>query len=285
MRMTLSNRIAIAISAAALCLSLSAPVRAGSVLGGCRFDTATLRFAGTAEAQTVCLLRKVKPKGSGAVVQSIPPWLLARVDRPVDLEVAQVRRYLDRNGIDTADLGGPLASGDASTRRYFVIHDTSSPELPNATAFPADIDLPGHWTNRLTGWTGLSNKVNLIISRDGRSRTFVDWATDRPASATKVEVKFNAARRVFVHVENIQVRMRPPGSWAWRAPDPGFGAAQTQRLALAYIVASLRAGRWLIPAYHFNIDAGIPDGHDDPQNVDLADWVSRAEAIERDIRD
>ncbi|GAA4803695.1 hypothetical protein [Lysobacter hankyongensis] len=283
MRMTIPRSITIAIVAATMCIPLSAP--AGSILGGCRFDTTTLRFAGTPEAQTVCLLRKVKPKGSGAVVQPIPPWLLARVGKPIDLEVVQVQRYLDRNAIGSADLGGPLASGDASTRRYFVIHDTSSPELPNASAFPVEIDLPGHWTNRLTGWDGLSNKVNLIISRDGRSRTFLDWAADRPRSATKVEVQFNAARRVFVHVENIQVRMKPPGSWAWRAPDPGFGAAQTQRLALAYIVASLRAGRWLIPAYHFNIDEGIPDGHDDPQNVDLADWVSRAEQIERQIRE
>ncbi|MFZ5637920.1 MAG: hypothetical protein ACOY82_15170 [Pseudomonadota bacterium] len=266
-------------------LSASPSALAGTGLGGCRFDTAALRFAGTPQEQATCLLRRVKPKGGGAVVQPIPPWLLARVGKPVDLELERVRRYLDLNGIDSADLGGPLALGDAAARHYFVVHDTSSPELPNAPAFPADIDLPGHASNRLTGWSGLSNKVNLIISRDGRSRTFRDWAVDRPASATKVEVKFNAARRVFVHVENIQVRMKPPGSWAWRAPEPGFGEGQYRRLALAYIVASVRAGRWLIPAYHFNIDEGIPDGHDDPQNVDLGVWVSRIEEIERRIRE
>jgi hypothetical protein len=280
-------RIVGSIAMAAIAGLSSAPLSAlaGTALGGCRFDTTTLRFAGTPQEQTTCLLRKVKPKGSGASVQPIPSWLLARVGKPVDLEVAQVRRYLERNGIDSADLGGPLALGDAGARHYFVVHDTSSPELPNAPAFPADIDLPGHPSNRLTGWSGVSKKVNLIISRDGRSRTFRDWAVDRPSSATKVERQFNAARRVFVHVENIQVRMKPPGSWAWRAPEPGFGEGQYQRLALTYIVASVRAGRWLIPAYHFNIDEGIPDGHDDPQNVDLGVWVSRIEETERRMRE
>jgi hypothetical protein len=31
--------------------------------------------------------------------------------------------------------------------------------------------------------------------------------------------------------------------------------------------------------YHCAIDAGIPDGHDDPQNFDLAFWVGRLEEL------
>jgi hypothetical protein len=54
---------------------------------------------------------------------------------------------------------------------------------------------------------------------------------------------------------------------------------QEQRLALAYIVASVRAGRWLIPAYHFNIDQGLPNVHDDPQNVELKSWVEQIAMI------
>lgn len=77
--------------------------------------------------------------------------------------------------------------------------------------------------------------------------------------------------------------MNPDNSFFWKAPTPGFSDAQEKRLALAYIVASVRAGRWLIPAYHFNVDNGIPDGHDDPQNTDLAAWVAKIEAIEAEI--
>lgn len=280
--MTITRLIVIGTLVASASLPQSA--QAGLTIGGCQFDPIKMSFAGTPEEQATCLLRKVKQKGGGATIQTIPPWLLQRVGKPVSLKVKQVQLYLDKNQISSTDLGGTLALGDTTARRYFVIHDTSSPELPNAPVFPTEIDLPNHWTNRLTGWEGVSKKVNLIISRDGRSRTFQDWGAARPKSATKVEVKFNSARRAFVHVENIQVRMKPPGSWAWRAPDPGFGASQEQRLALAYIAASLRAGKWLIPAYHFNIDQGLPEGHDDPQNTNLASWVARVEAIEQQIQ-
>lgn len=54
------------------------------------------------------------------------------------------------------------------------------------------------------------------------------------------------------------------------APVPGFTPAQYRSLALLYVLASARAGMWLIPAFHANIDRGIPEAHDDPQHFDLA---------------
>ena len=51
---------------------------------------------------------------------------------------------------------------------------------------------------------------------------------------------------------------------------PGFTLQQYDKLALLYAMASARAGSWLIPAYHAAWDEGIADGHDDPQNFDLA---------------
>lgn len=51
------------------------------------------------------------------------------------------------------------------------------------------------------------------------------------------------------------------------------------RLALRYVSASVQRGDWLIPGYHCAIDAGIPDGHDDPQNFDLAFWAGRLEEL------
>ena len=66
-----------------------------------------------------------------------------------------------------------------------------------------------------------------------------------------------------------------------RAPDPGFSAAQYERLALVYTIASVRAGRWLIPAFHAAIDSGIRGGHDDPQNFDLEAFAASLERLVR----
>ena len=55
----------------------------------------------------------------------------------------------------------------------------------------------------------------------------------------------------------------------FQAPVPGFTPAQYDALALVYVVASVRAGRWLIPAFHAVIDEGIRNKHDDPQNFEL----------------
>ena len=74
-------------------------------------------------------------------------------------------------------------------------------------------------------------------------------------------------------MENQQPRradpVGPPGNDRI-APTPGLTPAQYDALALAYVVASARAGRWLIPAFHADLDEGLADAHDDPQAFDLA---------------
>lgn len=277
-----------AISLALTILSVfSAPAAASAaVQGPYKFDSNTLRFGGTVAETAACLLRKVKEQGSGAEAQPIPAWLGNRVTRPVPFTVEQVRRYLSDNAIDVAELTNRVVLGDTPTIRYFVIHDTSWPEsIPAGSAFSRDINEASWSGNRLSGWVSVARKVNLIISRDGRSRRLQEWGAIRPSPATKIEQNnyVPAARRVFVHVENVQPRIKPAGSWAWKAPTPGFGPAQEKRLALAYVVASLRAGRWLIPAYHFNIDQGLPGAHDDPQHADLDSWVNEISTIEAAI--
>jgi hypothetical protein len=44
-------------------------------------------------------------------------------------------------------------------------------------------------------------------------------------------------------------------------------------------VASVRAGSWLIPAYHSVIDEGISNKHDDPQNFELASFAASLERL------
>jgi len=52
-----------------------------------------------------------------------------------------------------------------------------------------------------------------------------------------------------------------------------------ERLAFIYVVASVRAGKWLIPAFHSSLDLGFPDRHDDPQNFNLQDWADNLAAL------
>ena len=86
----------------------------------------------------------------------------------------------------------------------------------------------------------------------------------------------SSKRGLFIGIENIQPRIGlpavpAPGKKAndLIAPDPGFTPAQYRRLALLYVAAGVRRGRWLIPAFHAVVDSRYADGHDDPQNFDM----------------
>ncbi len=103
-----------------------------------------------------------------------------------------------------------------------------------------------------------------------------------PWRATKFETATNFGTRLrglFLHTEMVQPRRSMPGrGWLndFLAPAPGFSQTQYDRLALVYIVASRRAGAWMIPGFHAVIDDGIYDKHDgiydkhdDPQNFEF----------------
>jgi hypothetical protein len=64
-----------------------------------------------------------------------------------------------------------------------------------------------------------------------------------------------------------------------QTPDPSFTAVQYERLALLYIIASVRAEHWLIPAFHAAIDGHIPNGHDDPLNFDIDSFATGLEWV------
>ena len=62
-------------------------------------------------------------------------------------------------------------------------------------------------------------------------------------------------------------------------PTPGFSKAQYRQLAALYVYASARAGRWLIPAQHNTVDAGIEGAHDDPWGFDLPRFAAEIEKL------
>lgn len=248
----------------------------------CAFDKQSLSFEGTPVQQATCLLRQVKRYGNVAPEQPLPANIASLVGTNVAFDADDVRHWLSKAGISEEDLGGnldlPLArakAGDSNApfTRYFVIHDTSTPNY-GTKPIPSDINEKAWKHNDLSRWKeGNQSKAHLFVNRLGESLTAVKL--DQPWRATKFEKTDGTNMKgLFMHVENIQPRRSLEGGSAGNdalAPDPGFADKQYERLALLYVAASVRRGDWLIPAFHCVLDLGL-NGHDDPQNFDLAAW-------------
>ena len=246
----------------------------------CAFDVARLSFAGTPIVQARCLLSPIRIHGEiGPPPARLGAFLERHVGKRVRIDRERLRALLQAEGLPAlaASVETPLSRArnndpQAPFARYFVIHDTSL-ELPGSE-FP---DNESERANGL-GWTypDGTQVAHTFTNRRGEVLFSHDYAI--PWRATKRErdaITGGHAKGLFLHNELNQVRLNepsgPPGNHS-RAPVPGFTAAQYDRLALLYILASVRGGRWLIPGFHAVIDSGIPDAHDDPQNFDMAAW-------------
>jgi hypothetical protein len=253
-------------------------------MGPCEFDAGLMSFKGDAKTQAACLLSPVQPFGKiGAPREDLPSPIADFVGRSRDLPArAALMRVLRERGLDqdlAPTLDQPVAhahDNDPLSRSvtYFVIHDTSSPNYMGRP-WPGDIDRDSSINN--LGRYACANKIeraHVFINRSGAIMQAHDF--DVPWRATKFEMApdfGSALKGLFVHVELVQPRKRAPGrGWAndFLAPNPGFSPAQYDALAVVYAIASVRAGFWLIPAFHAVLDDGIWDKHDDPQNFDLA---------------
>jgi hypothetical protein len=274
--------------------------------GLCKFDAATASFAGTPSEQARCLLRPVKKQGNlGDALQSLPQPLEDLVGKPVAFSKPDLRAFLQAASIAEKDIGGSLdkplsrgktTAGRATPARYFVIHDTSTPNCSQKNAcavqnqFPANMNQPD-WSHNKTfnGHKGAANPVaHMITNRVGASFTMLELS--EPIRAVKFESCVAAAaankRGLFIHVENVQPRLSDPLPAAGQnprndatAPTPGFTDPQYERLALIYIAASSRRGDWLIPALHAPLDSAYRDGHDDPQNFALESFAKAVETL------
>jgi len=245
----------------------------------CAFDTNTLSFPGSPLEQARCLLRPVKIHGDlAAPLAKLPAPLEKLIGQPVTVDRAALRKYLADHAIAENVIGGPLTNHCGA--KYFVIHDTSTPNYGDSP-MPTNINTTAWALNNLNRYTNRA-AAHAFVNRLGDSITPHPFA--QPWRATKLEVRVlgEKGRGLFVHIELIQPRRRDPGGGPKNdaiAPDPGFTVAQYDRLALLYLSASLQHGTWLIPGYHAAVDAGIPDAHDDPQNFDLTFWAGRLETL------
>ena len=278
----------------------------------CRFDKSTLKFSGASELdQAKCLLRKVKEGGNlGPRPQTLPEPLESLIGQPVAANEAAykqlklaLRNYLTAHNIPEASVGGSLDHPLSRARNnepaaplatYFVIHDTSTPNLCDVARFPDNIN-ESSWTWNDVDRYKNSTEAHLYITRDGQSiapqrRSFATAWRATQVERPKADLR---AKGLFLHIENVQPRRcaeQPParcyrinpktGARKCRedskvGPEPGFSEAQMERLALVYVTASVRRKQWMVPAFHAALDAGISGGHDDPQNFDLATWANK----------
>ena len=252
-------------------------------MGPCAFSAETMSFDGEPKQQAMCLLRSAdQTRNLGPTLENLPDEIASRAGLTTGLPTREVlSTFLSEQNLEwdfAANLWRPMSRAHdndpaAPTARYFVIHDTSGPNF-RGREFPTDVDANPKINNlshfRCTdGW----ELAHAVVNRSGEMLLGHDFSI--PWRATKFEraKDFNGALKgLFIHVELIQPRRherRIGGSNDAQAPTPAFTPAQYDRLALLYVIASVRAEQWLIPAFHVAIDAGIPGGHDDPLNFDI----------------
>ena len=111
-----------------------------------------------------------------------------------------------------------------------------------------------------------------------RSRLLRSLAGDQIRASAGIRRR--AERTFCARRDDSAAPRRAPGAVVTTLilPDPAFTTAQYDRLAFVYTIVSVRAGHWLIPAFHAAIDADIPNGHDDPLNFDIDSF---ADSIDR----
>lgn len=248
----------------------------------CRFESGLLTFAGSPLQQARCLLRHVEAGRSSDSESDLPPTLAAAIGQRAEVDFVRLAAALRRAHIPIPAASPVSETSDHRRALYFVIHDTSSPYLGD-TAFPRSRDRLERFNdvNQFLGKDAVAHMFNDRLGRVSVGHDFeVGWR------ATKLERAVGeASRGRFLHVENVQPRRQDPSGPPHNdrtGPDPGFTRAQYRTLALLYVAASARAGIWLIPAFHANIDRGIPEAHDDPQHFELASfdrelafWIKR----------
>jgi hypothetical protein len=258
----------------------------------CPFDQTHLSFVGTPLEQARCLLRFVKRVGNvDDTPAMLPPVLnnLLAAPQSLDITKQQLRNYLGQHHIAEDATGGSIddpvcranSNNPAAPRaQYFMIHDTSSKLAPGQSFDPNFINTANWIGNHLSHLT--RGKTHIYITRLGETLMDNDYLTPWRATQFELHVPHALLRGLFLHHELVQPRTGP-GASDPESPDPGFTPVQYERLALQYLLASVRRGSWMIPAFHGVLDLHVGD-HDDPQRFDLSAWSSALEAVRAAVR-
>jgi hypothetical protein len=276
-------------------MPVDAQTKSISTNTSCEFDKEKLLFVGTPLEQAKCLLRPVKIYGAlEPQPENLPQPFEKLIGNVVKIDKKRLRAFLQNQNIREEDIGGSLddrlsaaklPSGKVVQARYFMLHDVSAPNYLDQP-FPENVNEASWlWNDLEKKWKHLK-VAHLFINRLGDSVTTVEFNSALPGNNYGTKFARNTlkedAKGLQIHVELVQPRRSEPTGPAGNdgsAPTPGFTQAQYDRLALVYLAASVRRGRWLIPAYHAAMDAGIPNAHDDPQNFDLQQWANSLDEL------
>lgn len=236
----------------------------------CRFDHVTLTFAGTPVEQARCLLRHVNQGGTAGPEADLPPTLARLIGERPEIDFVKLAAALRKARIPLPAASPVSETSDHRRAAYFVIHDTSSPYIGDEQFAPNfNRSVTYNDINQFLGKDAVAHIFNDRLGRVSVGHDFeVGWR------ATKLERAVGeGARGRFLHVENLQPRRADPNGPPKNdriGPQPGFTPRQYRTLGLLYVLASARLGQWMVPAFHANIDRGIPLAHDDPQHFDLS---------------
>jgi len=262
-------------------------------MGPCGFDPQILSYSGTPVEQAMCLMRGMDAtRNLAPKLENLPPALSRRIGETSGLPAREaLSTALSRENLEwtfAVYLWQPLSrtsdnDPNAPQARYFVIHDTSGPNY-GRHGFPDDIDGSSK-INDLRNFVCSDEwgKAHVVVNRGGEMLLQHELAV--PWRETKFEQAANfdgALKGLFLHVELIQPRRSAPGHSRRndaQPPSPAFTEAQYDRLALLYTIASVRAGQWLIPAFHAAIDADLRNGHDDPMGFDLQSFADSLDRL------
>lgn len=264
------------------------PVHAEEV-GECRFDRDTLTFAGSPLEQATCLLRKVERFGERKP-QALPR-AIARLMREggapsAEQKAVAIAAFPEPYRTYAAEHANAPVSQTAQglPLQYFVIHDTSTP-FYNYDPFPKNLDTDlkvNAFGPYMDGTYAPEPVAHIFLNRAGQIWAGHEFQEGWRATKLESRIIGPRARGRFVHIEAVQPR-RFVGDATSRGrtqgPKPGFSKAQYRMLAALYVYVSARAGRWLIPAQHNTVDAGIPEAHDDPQNFDMKQFGKEVEKL------
>jgi hypothetical protein len=262
-------------------------------MGRCVFDPAILSFQGEPAEQARCLMRGMdQSRNLAPPLASLPAALADRVGTDTGLPSREaLSGFLSRQDLEwdfAAYLWLPISranddDANAPMARYFVIHDTSGPNYGHRS-FPDEVDGSSKINNLKSftcsdGW----GKAHVVINRAGgmllNHELGIAWRETKFEQAANFS---GALKGLFLHTELIQPRRAAAGRGRYndaQSPNPAFTAAQYDRLALVYAIASVRSNRWLIPAYHAALDADIRNGHDDPLNFDPESFADSLERL------
>jgi len=124
-----------------------------------------------------CLIRLVLRGGnSGPIPGVLPQTLKELIGRPMNVTLVKLRQYLADNGIKDSSVGGEV-NQDVTKARFFLIHDTSAPEI-SAANFPAYMNEAAWGGNKLSNWVQSSTPTHVFVNRVGESAmkaNFKDW--------------------------------------------------------------------------------------------------------------